>query len=78
MKPGIDPLLAFIHGYQLDHGFPPSVREMRDHLGIVSTNAVFGQLRVRERAGLLSRAQASGGASCRQRTWRVHALGVVR
>jgi repressor LexA len=48
-------LLSFIEEYALDHGFPPSIREMADHMGISSTNGVNDHLKALERKGYLSR-----------------------
>lgn len=68
---GIDPLLAFMHDFALEHGRPPTSRESAAHLGI-SHSAVYQRLvRARQR-GLIS-----SGEYRTRGTWRVHALGIV-
>ncbi|HUU00851.1 MAG TPA: transcriptional repressor LexA [Myxococcota bacterium] len=48
-------LLSFIEEYAIEHGFPPAIREMADHMGISSTNGVNDHLKALERKGYLSR-----------------------
>lgn len=48
-----DVMLA-IHRLTIRHGFPPSVRELGDFLGIGSTNGVQGHLLALQRKGLLT------------------------
>jgi len=50
-------LLLFIEDYLKLHGFPPSIREMADHMGIRSTNGVNDHLKALERKGFISRLQ---------------------
>ena len=38
-------LLTFIEEHVRVHGFPPSIREMADHMGIRSTNGVNDHLK---------------------------------
>jgi len=73
MKAGIDPLLKFVHEYTLEHGYPPAWRDIVIALGVTSTNAIQGQIRVRERHGLISSSRGK-----KSRTLRVHALGIVK
>jgi repressor LexA len=50
-------LLEFIEEHLRIHGFPPSIREMADHMGIRSTNGVNDHLKaLRKKEGLKSRA----------------------
>lgn len=48
-------ILDFLRDYTAAHGFPPSVREIGDHLGIASTSSVHSRLRDLERDGLIHR-----------------------
>jgi repressor LexA len=48
-------LLSFIEDHLHEHGFPPSIREMADHMGIRSTNGVNDHLKALERKGYISR-----------------------
>lgn len=48
-------LLGFLARYQADHGYAPTMREMRDELGIGSTNTVSYRLRQLEDRGLIAR-----------------------
>ena len=48
-------LLSFIEDYLHGHGFPPSIREMADHMGIRSTNGVNDHLKALERKGYIAR-----------------------
>jgi repressor LexA len=48
-------LLGFIADHVQSHGFPPSIREMADHMGIRSTNGVNDHLKALERKGYISR-----------------------
>lgn len=45
--------LGIIMAHIRDHGFPPSLREMGDQMGIASTNGVSDHLRVLERKGYI-------------------------
>lgn len=51
-------MLAFIDGFVRNHGFPPSVREIGDALGIASTNGVADHLWALERRDLIQRSGA--------------------
>lgn len=60
--PGVDELserqlkvLEAIRGWMRDHGYPPSVREIGDAVGLTSTSSVAYQLRVLEKKGYLRR-----------------------
>ncbi|MSP91183.1 MAG: transcriptional repressor LexA [Myxococcales bacterium] len=46
-------VLDFVHTYQCENGFPPSIREIGEHFGIRSTNGVVDHLRALERKGFL-------------------------
>jgi len=48
-------LLNFIADHVESHGFPPSIREMADHMDIRSTNGVNDHLKALERKGYISR-----------------------
>ncbi len=49
-------LLNYIKDHILIHGYPPSIREMCDHMGIRSTNGVNDHLKALVRKGYISRA----------------------
>jgi SOS-response transcriptional repressor LexA len=46
-------VLRFLEEYYLEHGTPPSVREIADDLGIVSTNGVADHLKALVHKGWL-------------------------
>lgn len=48
-------VLDFITDHLADTGFPPTIREIGDHLGISSTNGVNDHLKALERKGYLER-----------------------
>jgi len=48
-------LLNYLADHVQAHGFPPSIREMADHMGIRSTNGVNDHLKALERKGYISR-----------------------
>lgn len=48
-------VLDFIEGSIVDRGYPPTLREIGNHLGIKSTNGVNDHLRALERKGYLTR-----------------------
>lgn len=48
-------LLRFIENQVEVYGFPPSIREMGEHMGIRSTNGVNDHLKALQRKGYLSR-----------------------
>jgi len=48
-------ILGFLQIFSQDRGFWPSIREIRDHFGFNSTNAVVGHLRALENKGYISR-----------------------
>ncbi|NMB77291.1 MAG: transcriptional repressor LexA [Myxococcales bacterium] len=48
-------LLRFIEAYGEMHGFPPSIREMAEHMGIRSTNGVNDHLKALLRKGFIRR-----------------------
>lgn len=48
-------VLDTIRGWMHDHGYPPSVREIGDTVGLTSTSSVAYQLRALERRGYLRR-----------------------
>jgi repressor LexA len=53
-------LLIFIESHVAEHGYPPTIREMGNGLGIRSTNAVNDLLVGLARRGLITRAAAVG------------------
>lgn len=48
-------ILAGIAGYSLQHGFPPTVRELCTAFGYSSPNAINQQLNALQRKGYISR-----------------------
>lgn len=48
-------VLEYIHNCIEEHGYPPTLREIGNHLGIRSTNGVNDHLRALERKGYLTR-----------------------
>ncbi len=55
-------VLDFITDHISDEGFPPTIREIGDHLGISSTNGVNDHLKALERKGYLLREDAKSRA----------------
>lgn len=55
-------VLDFISDHIGDTGFPPTIREIGDHLGISSTNGVNDHLKALERKGYLTREDAKSRA----------------
>jgi repressor LexA len=48
-------LLMFVRDYHAAHGYPPTVREMANALGVTSTNGVNQHLVALERKGYVRR-----------------------
>lgn len=48
-------VLALVRAYYAEHGYGPTLRELRQKLAIASTNAVVEHLRALERKGYLNR-----------------------
>ena len=48
-------ILEVIHGHVADHGYPPSVREIGDAVGLKSSSSVHAQLETLESKGYLRR-----------------------
>ena len=48
-------VLEVVKGFILEHGWPPTIRELGEALDISSTNGVRRHLEVLERKGFLSR-----------------------
>ncbi len=48
-------ILEMVHGHVDEHGYPPSVREIGDAVGLRSPSSVHGQLEALERKGYLRR-----------------------
>src|SRR5204862_7733761 len=48
-------ILTYIESYVQEHGYPPSIREIGDRVGISSTSVVDYNLRVLEREGHIRR-----------------------
>lgn len=42
-----------------EHGFPPTVRELRTLLGVASTSTVFSRIKQLEKSGYIRRVPAS-------------------
>tara|TARA_B100000029_G_scaffold103990_1_gene94499 strand:- start:2656 stop:3309 length:654 start_codon:yes stop_codon:yes gene_type:complete len=55
-------VLNAIKGYIDDHGYPPSIRELGQLVGIKSTNGVSDHLKALERKGYLSRDESKSRA----------------
>jgi repressor LexA len=55
-------ILTFIAATLRARGFPPSVREIRDAVGLSSTSAVHHHLQILEREGFLERSEAQSRA----------------
>ena len=53
---------TFIIQHIEDHGYPPTIREIGDHMGIKSTNGVNDHLKALERKGYLERQDAKSRA----------------
>lgn len=54
--------LAFIERFIATHGYPPSLREMAEALGIRSTNGVADHVRALEKKGYLERTESRSRA----------------
>lgn len=48
-------VLVFVFATAKRRGAPPTIREIAEHIGVSSTNAVTDHLRALERKGLVSR-----------------------
>lgn len=48
-------VLAFLQGYSQDHGFPPTMREIGQGIGLPNVSAVRGHLAALERKGYISK-----------------------
>lgn len=48
-------ILEYLHAYHDEHGYPPSVREIGEAVGLSSPSSVHGQLATLERKGYLRR-----------------------
>jgi repressor LexA len=74
-------ILAYIQKYSLDHGYPPTIREVGKAFGIQSTNGVRYHLQVLERAGQLKRigriSRGIGPVQAARRTAGIPILGRV-
>ncbi|MEC9399476.1 MAG: transcriptional repressor LexA [Myxococcota bacterium] len=55
-------VLRYIIDHIQDHGFPPTIREIGDHMGIKSTNGVNDHLKALERKDYLERKDAKSRA----------------
>ena len=64
-------LLMFIHGHIRRHGYPPTLREMAEHYGVRSPNAINDRLKALERKGYLKR---QGGLKSRAITLTARAV----
>lgn len=50
-----DAIYRFLEDFAADHGYPPSVREIGDAVGLKSSSTVHAYLRMLERRGLIHR-----------------------
>lgn len=48
-------ILAFIQGYIQQNGYPPAIRDIGDHFGIVSPNGVMCHLKALQKKGYIQR-----------------------
>lgn len=48
-------IMWFLKDYACDHGYAPSVREIRDAVGLASINSVYNQLKQLEKRGAIRR-----------------------
>ncbi len=55
LTPRQERIWTFVARYYLEHGYPPTIREIREELGISSTSVVSYNLEVLERQGYLRR-----------------------
>ena len=76
-------MLAHIQKFTVEHGYPPTIRELGKAFGITSTNGVRYYLNLLERAGHLkrsgriSRGLGTVGAAARRRGFGIPILGRV-
>ncbi len=74
-------ILAYIQKFTLDHGYPPTIREVGKAFGIHSTNGVRYYLDMLERAGQLKRSgrisRGIGGVAAAPRAAGIPILGRV-
>ena len=47
-------ILDYITGYMLDHGYPPTTREISEGVGYTSTSTIFNHLRDMRADGLIN------------------------
>lgn len=50
-----DAMIAFIEVYQAEHGYPPSIRDIGDSVGLCSSSTVWSHLKRLERDGRILR-----------------------
>ena len=50
-------IYQFIVSFQQDHGYPPSVREIGEHMGLKSPSTVHFHLKGLEEAGIITKAE---------------------
>ena len=48
-------ILGYLQLHQREHAYWPSIRDIQEHFGFASTNAVMGHLRALERKGYITR-----------------------
>src|ERR1700729_3921364 len=48
-------VLQAIEAFRVEHGYPPSVREIGERVGLSSTSTIHAHLKALERRGLISR-----------------------
>lgn len=73
-------ILGYIQGFTLEHGYPPTIRELGKAFGISSTNGVRYYLHMLERAGQLKRSGRISrgiGPTAQRRTTGIPILGRV-
>ena len=76
-------ILEVIRNFTVDHGYPPSVREIGERVGLSSSSTIHAHLKALERRGLISRdptkprAMRSGNAPAAKETVVLPVLGRV-
>ena len=48
-------ILEIIRAFTVEHGYPPSVREIGERVGLSSSSTIHAHLKALERRGLISR-----------------------
>lgn len=56
-----DLVLAFIEQFQLDNGYSPTIREIKEHIGVQSDNSVLKHLKALEQKGYIEKDPTARG-----------------